>query len=69
MIKTINTTQVVSDICDTMLLRLYENNPSKFPDGIIINLESGFKYTKEAQLVFNQLYNEFLEIINENEIE
>jgi hypothetical protein len=39
-----------------------------FPNGIIEQVNGDIRYTKEAQVVFNELYKKYYSIIEQNEI-
>lgn len=63
--KTIDIISTTSDICNTIISEMPEEN---FPNGIIEQVNGDIRYTKEAQVVFNELYKKYYSIIEQNEI-
>lgn len=63
--KTIDIISTTSDICNTIISEMPQEN---FPNGVIEEVNGNIQYTKEAQIVFNQLYKKYYSIIEGNEV-
>jgi hypothetical protein len=68
-IEKINVIELASELANRRLIEYSDNmtlseSKNKFPFGIQKETEEGVFYTEQAQDLFNEYYDEYLELIN-----